>query len=78
MVKKIIFISFLVFMMSCNAIGRGVLIDSILNKMVKDLDQEEKEEKEEKKEKKEKENSHSNPATNENADDDSEEEEDIE
>ncbi|WKC79418.1 hypothetical protein [Borreliella tanukii] len=72
MVKKIIFISFLVFMMSCNAIGRGVLIDSILNKMVKDLDQEEKEEK------KEKENSHSNPATNENADDDSEEEEDIE
>ncbi|WKC75737.1 hypothetical protein [Borreliella valaisiana] len=73
MVKKIIFISFLVFMMSCNAIGRGVLIDSILNKVIKDLDQETKEE-----EKELKENSSSKPSINENADDDSEEEDDDE
>ncbi|WKC74833.1 hypothetical protein QIA36_00495 (plasmid) [Borreliella yangtzensis] len=66
MVKKIIFISFLVFMMSCNAIGRGVLIDSILNKVIKDFAQEEEEEK--------KENSNSKPSINENTDDDSEEE----
>ncbi|WP_330529111.1 hypothetical protein [Borreliella valaisiana] len=72
MVKKIIFISFLVFIMSCNAIGRGVLIDSILNKVVKDLDRESEEE--EKKEKKE--NLNSKPSINENADDDSEEEDD--
>ncbi|WKC87689.1 hypothetical protein [Borreliella japonica] len=60
MVRKIIFISFLVFMMSCSAIGRGFLIDSILNNMVKDSDQEEKDEK--------KQNLHSKPAIKENAD----------
>ncbi|AIJ30229.1 hypothetical protein [Borreliella valaisiana] len=69
MVKKIIFISFLVFMMSCNAIGRGVLIDSVLNKVVKDLDRESEEEEK-------KENLNSKPSINENADDDSEEEDD--
>ncbi|AJA90742.1 hypothetical protein OY14_04645 (plasmid) [Borreliella chilensis] len=34
MVKKIILISFSVFIISCSAIGRGFLIDSILNKMM--------------------------------------------
>ncbi len=43
MVKKIILISFLVFMMSCSAIGRGVLIDSLLDNVVKELHQEKKE-----------------------------------
>ncbi|AIK19169.1 hypothetical protein [Borreliella afzelii] len=44
MVKKIILISFLIFMMSCSAIGRGVLIDYLLDNMVNELDQEKKDE----------------------------------
>ncbi|WP_210371543.1 hypothetical protein [Borreliella garinii] len=67
MVKKIILISFLVFMMSCSAIGRGVLIDSLLDNVVKELHQEKKDEN--------KQDSCSKPAIEENADNDLEEEE---
>ncbi len=42
MVKKIIFISFSIFIVSCSAIGRGILIDSILNNVHKELEQEKK------------------------------------
>lgn len=67
MVKKIILISFLVFMMSCSAIGRGVLIDSLLDNVVKELHQEKKDEN--------KQDSYSKPAIEENADNDLEEDE---
>ncbi|WNY66376.1 hypothetical protein QIA45_04710 (plasmid) [Borreliella andersonii] len=66
MVKKIIFVLFSVFIVSCSAIGRGILIDSILNNVHKELEQELKDEK--------KKNSQSKPATEENANNDSEEE----
>ncbi len=48
MVKKIIFISFSIFIVSCSAIGRGILIDSILNNVHKELEQEKKRWKKEK------------------------------
>ncbi|MGF7101975.1 hypothetical protein [Borreliella kurtenbachii] len=69
MVRKIIFISFSVFIMSCSAIGRGILIDSILHNVHKEFEQELKDENGKKK------NSKSKPAINENAEDSSEEDE---
>ncbi|ACN93602.1 conserved domain protein (plasmid) [Borreliella finlandensis] len=68
MVKKIIFISFSVFIVSCSAIGRGILIDSILNNVHKELEQEKKDEK--------KKNSQSKASIEENADNNPEEEDD--
>ncbi len=57
-------------MMSCSAIGRGVLIDSLLDNVVKELHQEKKDEN--------KQDSCSKPAIEENADNDLEEEEELE
>ncbi|WKC89535.1 hypothetical protein QIA19_00460 (plasmid) [Borreliella finlandensis] len=68
MVKKIIFISFSVFIVSCSAIGRGILIDSILNNVHKELEQEKKDEK--------KKNSQSKASIEENADNNPEEDDD--
>ncbi|ACN53339.1 hypothetical protein QIA25_00540 (plasmid) [Borreliella spielmanii] len=74
MVKKIIFTSFLMFMMSCSAIGSGVLIDYLLDNMVKESDEETKDA--------QKQNSYSKPEIKENADneqeDDDENEEEFE
>ncbi|WNY67330.1 hypothetical protein [Borreliella lusitaniae] len=44
MIKKIICTSFLVFIMSCSAIGRGILIDSLVKGVQKELEQEKKDE----------------------------------
>ncbi|QFI14994.1 hypothetical protein QIA37_00515 (plasmid) [Borrelia sp. CA_690] len=67
MVKKIMFISFLLLIMSCSAIGRGILIDSVLGNVHKELQKEKKQ------------NSRSKPTTKENEDEDLEtEEEEIE
>ncbi|WP_151060712.1 hypothetical protein [Borreliella turdi] len=68
MVKKLILISFLVFITSCSAIGRGVLIDSLLKNAVKGLQKEEKEEKNK--------NSHPNSKVKEKVNNDHEENED--
>ncbi|MBB6213408.1 hypothetical protein QIA17_00470 (plasmid) [Borreliella californiensis] len=70
MVKKIIFISFSVFIMSCSAIGRGILIDSILRNVHKELEQEKKDENEKKQ------NSQSKPAIEENTENNPEEDDD--
>ncbi|AEL19604.1 hypothetical protein [Borreliella bissettiae] len=67
--RKIIFISFSAFIMSCSAIGRGVLIDSILHNVHKELEQELKDENGKKK------NSQSKPAIKEKAENSSEEDE---
>ncbi|WPM06412.1 hypothetical protein QIA41_04785 (plasmid) [Borreliella sinica] len=79
MVKKIIFISLLVFMMSCSAIGRGIFLDSIIKGAVRDFEKEQEDEK--------KQDSHSKSVTKENGaanktdsdeeDDDEEEVEEI-
>ncbi|MCD2349242.1 hypothetical protein [Borreliella americana] len=68
MVKKIIFISFSIFIVSCSAIGRGILIDSIFHNVHKEFEQEKKDEK--------KKNSQSKAEIEENADNSSEEDND--
>ncbi|WKD01263.1 hypothetical protein QIA01_04710 (plasmid) [Borreliella americana] len=70
MVKKIIFISFSIFIVSCSAIGRGILIDSILHNVHKEFEQEKKDEK--------KKNSQSKDEIEENADNSSEEDDEEE
>ncbi|WNY64562.1 hypothetical protein QIA00_04705 (plasmid) [Borreliella americana] len=70
MVKKIIFISFSIFIVSCSAIGRGILIDSILHNVHKEFEQEKKDEK--------KKNSQSKAEIEENADNSFEEDDEEE